>query len=140
MRSRIGSIAPKGGNRTPAARILNPVNDKLIDALFSVSSRIRDIRWEMERLTDDGSEKDDPELPSTFESTDRAIPSTRKELRRSGIPTNESGPRDGPVSRIQTGTQLIITLTLATCTDDALKQELIKLKASSMKEVQNEVN
>ena len=36
--------------------------------------------------------------------------------------------------------KLLITLTLATCTDDALKQELIKLGATSMKEVQDEVN
>ena len=36
--------------------------------------------------------------------------------------------------------KLLIILTLATCTDDALKQELIKLEANSMKEVQDEVN
>ena len=36
--------------------------------------------------------------------------------------------------------KLLITHTLATCTDDALKQELIKLKADSMKEIQDEVN
>ena len=36
--------------------------------------------------------------------------------------------------------KLLITLTLATCTDDALRQELIKLDATSMKELQDEVN
>ena len=36
--------------------------------------------------------------------------------------------------------KLLITLTLSTCTDDAPKQELIKLEATSMKEVQDEVN
>ena len=39
-----------------------------------------------------------------------------------------------------TSNALLITLTLATCTDDALKQELIRLDATSMKEVQDEVN
>ena len=34
------------------------MNDKLIDALFSVSCRIREIRNEMERLTEDSSETD----------------------------------------------------------------------------------
>ena len=101
------------GPLLPGSRIPNPVNDKQIDALCSVSSRIRDIRWEMERLTGDSLETDDPELPPTFKSPDAAIPPTRKELRRFGMPTNESGPRDGPVSRFQgeitkrTGTQLI---------------------------------
>ena len=36
--------------------------------------------------------------------------------------------------------ELLITLTLATCTDDALKQELIKIEADTMKEIQDEVN
>ena len=36
--------------------------------------------------------------------------------------------------------ELLITLTLTTCTDNMLKQELIKLDATSMKEVQDEVN
>ena len=36
--------------------------------------------------------------------------------------------------------KLLITLTLATCTDDALKQELIKLEATSMQDIQEEVN
>ena len=36
--------------------------------------------------------------------------------------------------------ELLFTLTLATCTDDTLKQELIKLEATSMQQVQDEVN
>ena len=36
--------------------------------------------------------------------------------------------------------ELFITLTLVTCTDDAHKQELIKLDATSMQQVQDEVN
>ena len=36
--------------------------------------------------------------------------------------------------------ELLITLTLATCTDDALKQELIKLDATLMQQVQDTVN
>ena len=36
--------------------------------------------------------------------------------------------------------ELLIRLTLATCTDDALKQELIKLEATSMQEVQDGAN
>ena len=36
--------------------------------------------------------------------------------------------------------ELLITLTLANCTDDALKQELIKHEANSMKEIQDKVN
>ena len=36
--------------------------------------------------------------------------------------------------------ELLITLTLATRTDYALKQELINLDTKSMKEVQDEVN
>ena len=36
--------------------------------------------------------------------------------------------------------ELLITLTLATSTDNALKQELIKLDAISMQELQDEVN
>ena len=36
--------------------------------------------------------------------------------------------------------KLLITLTLATCTDNALKQEWIKLEAGTMKETQDEVN
>ena len=36
--------------------------------------------------------------------------------------------------------KLLITLTLATCTDDALTQELIKLDATTMLEIQDEVN
>ena len=36
--------------------------------------------------------------------------------------------------------KLLNALMLATCTDDALKQELIKLDATSMQQVQDEVN
>ena len=36
-----------------------------------------------------------------------------------------------------TSDKLLITLTLTTCTDDALKQELIKLEATSMQEIQD---
>ena len=39
-----------------------------------------------------------------------------------------------------TPNELLITLTPATCTDDALQQELIKLEATYMKEVQDKVN
>ena len=36
--------------------------------------------------------------------------------------------------------KLLITLTLATCTDDALKQELIAVDATSMQEIQDKVD
>ena len=41
--------------------IPSPVNDKLIDALFSVSSRIREIRKEMDKLAEDSTETDKSE-------------------------------------------------------------------------------
>ena len=34
------------------------MNDRLIDALFSVSSRVREIRMEMDKLVGDGSDSD----------------------------------------------------------------------------------
>ena len=43
------------------------MNDRLIDALFSVSSRIREIRMEMDKLAGDGSDSDevDPATPTS---------------------------------------------------------------------------
>ena len=89
------------------------MNDRLIDALFSVSSRIRDIRWEIERLTGNSSETDDPELLPTIKYPDPVTPPLRREIQGSVMPTNERGPEDGPDFRFQgevkkrTGTQLI---------------------------------
>ena len=50
--------------------IPSPVNDKLIDALFSVSSRIREIRKEMDKLAEDSTETDESKDFYGFESLD----------------------------------------------------------------------
>ena len=39
--------------------IPSPMNERLINALFSVSSRIREIRNEMDKLAEEGSDTED---------------------------------------------------------------------------------
>ena len=65
------------------------MNDKLIDALFSVSSRIREIRTEMERLT----ETDNPKLLAPFKYPDPSTPVTRSGQRRAMEAQEQAGSR-----------------------------------------------
>ena len=108
----------KGESGPTTTRIPNPVNDKLSDALFSVSSHMRDIQSEMERVTEDSLEMDDTELLAPFNSPDPTIALTwsgSRRAREATAGTRRAKPgmlNEDSVTRLQgdaiyrTGTQL----------------------------------
>ena len=80
--------------------IPSPMNNRLIDALFSVWLRIREIRNEMDKFADEGSEtvasKDDSEDFHRFKSSDPSIHSHKdKQDPRTPPPLSVSVTRSG---------------------------------------------
>ena len=68
------------------------MNNKLIDALFSVSSRIREIRKEMDMLAGDGSDLDDmnPSVPTPLRASTLLL-AWKNERATSGLPRENRG-------------------------------------------------